>query len=130
MQKMTGLLLIVGILGCGQPAMSADSFPLRRGHYVANVPCGNASHGTLSTYSGGTAFGVGPAQCRMRILTQTGNTYRVRQECTSARDESRSSIAAEITVESDTAYTLKNEYGTFRSRYCAANTLPSPWGTR
>lgn len=111
-------------------ALADDVLPLKHGFYVADVPCKDASYGTISSYAGGDTFAVGHASCKLKIMNKSGNTYKVASKCYSERDNSKFSITDVYTITSETSFTLKNKHGEFANKYCEQSSLPFPWGDK
>jgi hypothetical protein len=123
------------MIGCAaatlQPgAALSEIFHLKHGTYVSsNVPCGQASFGTMDSYDG-KGITVGHFSCNVTVLNTSGNTYKVSSICHSERDNSTVKHMEVYTITSDTSFRVKNEYGEFSSRYCERSSLPSPWGDK
>ena len=111
-------------------AALSEIFPLKHGIYVSsNVPCGQASFGTFSSYDG-KGITVGHASCEVKVLNKSGNIYKISSKCYSERDDSTTKLTEVYTITSYTSFTVKNEYGEFSSRYCERSSLPWPWGNK
>jgi hypothetical protein len=125
------LLLIGCAVATLQPgAALSEIFPLKHGIYVlSNVPCGQASFGSLSSYDG-KGITIGHASCKVKVLNKSGNTYKVSTKCYSERDDSTTKLTEVYTITSHTSFTVKNDNGEFSSRYCERSSLPWPWGDK
>jgi hypothetical protein len=124
------LLLIGCAVATLQPgAALSEIFPLKHGIYVSNVPCGQASFGTIFSYDG-KGITIGHASCKEKVLNKSGNTYKVSTKCYSERDDSTTKLTEVYTITSHTSFTVKNDNGEFSSRYCERSSLPSPWGDK
>lgn len=124
-------ILAVLIAAFGLPAAvkaTAQTLPLQEGYYVANVPCAQASYGTISHYRGDT-FDVGHFSCAVRVLSRTGETYSIERRCESSRDGTiRQQSTLRIT--SRTSFIEQTRNGALQNQYCAPRELPPPWGMR
>ena len=128
--KVTLLLIGCAVASLQPSAARSEIFPLKHGIYVlSNVPCGQASFGTVNVYDG-KGITVGHALCNVEILNKSGNTYKVSSKCHSERDESTTKMTEVYTITSHTSFTVKNDYGEFSSRYCERSSLPWPWGNK
>lgn len=127
------LLLIGAIMVVVFPtaALSTDLLPLKHGFYVtSDIPCKEASFGSLSSYPGGNVFVVGHYNCTLKLLKKSASQYNVSTSCASARDDAPLDTIDIYTINSPTSFTLKNKNGVFRSRFCERSGLPSPWGSK
>lgn len=125
------LLLISGVAVavCPMAALAADILPLKHGFYVdGNIPCKDASFGSISSYAGGDVFVVGHYSCTLKLLNKSGNKYNVSSKCPSERDDPTINMTEVYTITSEASFTVKNKNGEFSSRYCERSSLPSPWG--
>ena len=128
--KVTLLLIGCAVATLQPGAALSEIFPLKHGIYVSSDgPCGQASFGNVASYDGkGTT--VGHADCNLKVLNKSGNTYSVSSTCYSARDDSTIKLRETYTITSNTSFTVKNQYGTFSYRYCERSSLPWPWGKK
>lgn len=82
---MTARLLATWIVLAAAPAVAADVLPLARGTYVqADTPCADPPFAAIRDYDGRGLPTPHSRDCRARILSQRGGSYRVANDCIGA----------------------------------------------
>jgi len=115
------ILIAAALVLAAGAAQARDMLPLKHGFYVTKgTPCANASNATISRYAGTLAHPPGAA-CEPPAVTHKGGVYTVRTACGGEAD------TATYTIESPTAYTMRNFAGSFSYRLCPQGELPEPW---
>ena len=127
--RLAGCLFPVLLLACAAGAQTVASLPLQRGFYVSQkTACGSASNATLMLV---TREGMNSARVigKFRKIDRKGPTTYLVSEVHQGLDGSALGPAETVTYEipNQTTFKVTNSYGSAEYRYCAQNTLPSPW---
>ena len=110
-------------------ACAEDILPLKHGYYVSNgTECAKASNATLNLYNGDHVGGAHMDCGKAKSHQVDATTYKVTTPCRDMQGGSSPVLMEDTyTVASDHEYSVTNQYGSFKSRYCPQSQLPEPW---
>jgi len=99
---------------------SKNLIPLERGIYEdVEIPCKQRSNASAKSFWG-DKLNNSRTECKITKLKVEGNVYSFTGDCADITDEdSRYTLAHQVTVKDKKSFTLKTEDGTTDYRWCA-----------
>ena len=114
----------VGPAAAGQRATdgAAGTLGLIKGVYTSGGDCGSIANAGLRIYDGVGLSGSATKNCRTKVVSRSGKTYKVSNDCAATYDGKRSTEQFTVRVSGSSRFTLSDgESGTYN--YCPVGQL-------
>jgi hypothetical protein len=116
-----GALALALLTIAGSADAASDSLPLRHGVYVdVNTECRGAPSATKTWFGGGYVIQSSHATCTLqKVAPQSSTSYVITALCYEYGDRSMPFVMVDrLEIQSQTEYSLTNQFGRFRARWC------------
>lgn len=101
---------------------AAGPLGLMKGVYTSGNDCGSIANAGLRIYDGVGLSGSATKNCRTRVVSRSGPTYRIANDCSATYNAQRSTQTFTIRVSGSSRFTLSDgETGTYN--YCPVGQL-------